>query len=106
MDLKTLQNEVNARWGSQDENLCHTSDANHALVHMTKALGKLAAAVNDAEHEGGRKPTAEETSKYLADLIICAVRFADGVVDVDAACTKRLAEKFPAQWPLPTSPAQ
>jgi hypothetical protein len=98
MDLKTLQTEVNARWGSQDTNLCHTSDANHALVHMMKALGKIAAAVNDAEHDGGRPPRAEETSKYLADLVICAVRFAGDVVDVDAVCRARLAEKFPAKW--------
>lgn len=95
MDLKELQTEVNARWGSQDANLCHTSDTNHALVHMTKALGKVASALNDAEHEK-RTPTAKEVETALADLVICAARFANGVVDLDEACTLRLAEKFPA----------
>ena len=94
MDIKTLQDEVNARWGSQDHNLCYRSDPNHALVHMTKALGKIASALNDAEHEQ-RVPTADEVGKYLADLVICAARFGKDVVDLDAACAARLAEKFP-----------
>lgn len=95
MDLKKLQEEVNARWGSQDTNLCHRSDTNHALVHMMKALGKVSAALNDAEHEQ-RAPQANEVDKYLADLVICAARFAHGVVDLDTACVLRLADKFPA----------
>lgn len=99
MDIKKLQDEVNARWGSQDYNLCHVSDTSHALVHMTKALGKIASAVNDAEHEQ-RAPKAEEVEAYLADLVICAARFAHGVVDLDVACAARLAAKFPVlpQW--------
>lgn len=96
MDLKTLQEEVNGRWGSQDYNLCHRSDANHALVHMTKALGKIASAVNDAEHEQ-RACNAKEIEKSLADLVICAARFANDIVDLDAACIARLAEKFPTK---------
>lgn len=95
MELKKLQEEVNARWGSQDANLCHHSDTNHALIHLTKALGKVASALNDAEHEQ-RPPRAEEIDKYLADLVICASRFAHGIVDLDEACVARLAEKFPA----------
>jgi hypothetical protein len=96
MDLKRLQNEVNARWGSQDANLCHKSDTNHALVHMTKALGKVASALNDAEHDQ-RPPRSEEVGKALADLVICAARFAHGAsTDLDAACVMRLDEKFPA----------
>lgn len=95
MDLKHLQEEVNARWELQLNNPCHRSaDANHALVHMTKALGKIASALNDAEHEK-RTPQAGEVDKYLADLVICAARFGHGVVDLDAACASRLAEKFP-----------
>ena len=95
MDIKTLQAEVNRRWELQLDNPCHRSaDANHALVHMTKALGKVASALNDAEHEQ-RSPRSEEVSKALADLVICAARYADGIVDLDAACVARLAEKFP-----------
>jgi hypothetical protein len=94
MDLKTLQAEVNARWGKQDHNPCHRATRDHALIHMTKALGKIASAVNDAVHEE-RKPTAAEVDKYLADLVICAARFAQGITELDAACVARLAEKFP-----------
>lgn len=95
MDLKQLQHEVNARWALQIDNPCHRSaDANHALVHLTKALGKVASALNDAEHEQ-RTLQRDEVAKYLADLVICAARFGEGVVDLDAACTARLAEKFP-----------
>lgn len=93
VNLKELQEEVNGRWGSQD-NPCHGSDSNHALLHMTKALGKVASALNDAEHQD-RAIRSDEIAKYLADLVICAARFADGVVDLDAACASRLAEKFP-----------
>lgn len=94
MEIRKLQDEVNARWASQDTNLCHRSDTNHALVHMMKALGKVASATNDAEHEK-RALRADEVEKYLADLIICATRFANGITDLDAACAARLAEKFP-----------
>jgi hypothetical protein len=94
VDLKKLQEEVNVRWENQESNPCHGSDPNHALIHMTKALGKVAAALNDAEHQD-RAIRSDEIDKYLADLVICAARFANDVVDLDAACTSRLAEKFP-----------
>lgn len=95
MDLTTLQSEVNARWEKQLGNPCHKSaDATHALVHLTKALGKVASALNDASHED-RDVADPEVGKYLADLVICAARFGKGVVDLDAAVTLRLAEKFP-----------
>ncbi len=94
MDIDDLQREVNARWGNQSHNPCHRSDANHALVHMVKALGKIATAVNDSEHE--RRPLhAWEIEKYLADLVICATRFASDGVNLNDAVVTRLAEKFP-----------
>jgi len=95
MDIKTLQTEVNARWAQQLDNPCHTSaDPQHALVHLTKALGKVASALNDAQHEK-RELRAGEVDKYLADLVICAARLGSGIVDLDAACVTRLSEKFP-----------
>lgn len=98
MDIRELQGEVNSRWERQLDNPCHKSaDAGHALIHLTKALGKVASALNDAEHEGrGLRPG--EVDKYLADLVICAVRFGKGVVDLDAAVTLRLAEKFASSF--------
>lgn len=95
MDLKKLQHEVNASWSLQLGNPCHKSaNANHALIHLTKALGKIASAINDAEHEE-RPLQAKEVEKYLADLVICSMRLSDGLVDLDAACIARLKEKFP-----------
>jgi hypothetical protein len=94
MDIKRLQKEVNVRWENQEANPCHGSDSDHALLHMTKALGKIASAVNDAEHEH-RDPRSDEIDKYLADLVICAARFACNTVDLETACIARLAEKFP-----------
>ena len=95
MDIKKLQEEVNARWRIQEDNPCHRSDTKqHMLVHMTKALGKIASALNDAEHED-REIQSHEVEKYLSDLVICAARFADNATDLDAACVSRLAEKFP-----------
>lgn len=94
MDLKKLQEEVNKRWENQKDNPCHGSDSNHALLHMTKALGKIASALNDAEHED-RTMSSTEIDKYLADLVICAARFSCNVVDLDMACVERLEEKFP-----------
>lgn len=95
MDIKKLQEEVNDRWRIQENNPCHRSDTtSHMIVHMTKALGKLASSLNDAEHER-RLLRSDEIEKYLADLVICAARFADNVVDLDTACVSRLTEKFP-----------
>jgi hypothetical protein len=97
MNLQELQRAVNDLWSRQINNPCHQSaDANHALVHLTKALGKVASALNDAEHER-RVVRADEVAKYLADLVICAARFAGDDVDLEAACAARLAEKFPAR---------
>ncbi len=95
VNIHQLQKEVNQRWELQKDNPCHRSaDAGHALVHMTKALGKVASALNDAEHEK-RELRPDEIEKYLADLVICSSRFAHGVVDLEAAVVARLAEKFP-----------
>ena len=93
IDIKTLQDEINTRWSNQD-NPCSGSDANHALTHMMKALGKIASALNDAEHEN-RDLKSDEIGKYLADLVICAARLSHDVIDLDAAVISRFAEKFP-----------
>jgi hypothetical protein len=95
LNLKDLQTDVNERWATQIRDPWQRHDtAGHALVHMTKALGKIASALDDAEHEK-RALRADDVAKYLADLVICAARFAQGGVDLEAACAARLAEKFP-----------
>jgi hypothetical protein len=100
MDIATLQREVNKRWSDQKGNPCHLSSPSHALMHSMKALGAIASAMNDAEHEG-RTVRADEVQKYLADLVICAARLAASTVDLDAACEERLQAKFP----VTTTPA-
>lgn len=95
MKIEDLQACVNVRWELQKSNPCHQSSGpEHALLHMTKAMGKVASALNDAQHEN-REVREDEVAKYLADIMICAARFAHGNVDLAAACRARLAEKFP-----------
>lgn len=71
-------------------------DFAHALVHVQKAIGKLAALVNDAEHAGCEfKP--EETDRYVADLVLCALRMANTcpgrVIDLQRAVEDRIETK-------------
>lgn len=68
-------------------------DFGHALLHVTKAAGQLAAAVDKAEHAGcDFKP--EEIDKYVADLVVCALRMANTCpgrhVDLQAAVEERI----------------
>ena len=70
-------------------------DAAHALLHITKASGKLAEAVDSRDHVGAFAERA--VAKYLADVVICALRFANtwpgGPIDVATAIEERLASK-------------
>lgn len=52
-------------------------DFQHALLHIHKAGGKLAAIINDAEHGGidwAAPEVRAEVAKYVADMVICALR--------------------------------
>lgn len=82
-------------------------DFGHALLHIHKAAGKLAAIIDNAEH-GGSEFKPEEVDPYIADLVICALRMANTcpgrVIDLEAAVIDRIekknqmkitAEKFP-----------
>lgn len=100
MTIRELQAEVNIRWEKQLDNPCHRSaDATHALVHIMKAAGKLADVLNEAAHNPSRYVEFSEAdvARYLADLVILAARFGGSVVDLEAACEARLAEKFKAK---------
>jgi len=69
-------------------------DFGHALLHVTKASGKIAAMVNDAEHAGSDFADVE---KYIADLVICALRMANTcpgrTIDLQDVTEKRIANK-------------
>lgn len=71
-------------------------DFDHALKHVTKALGKLTSATEEADH-GNERFHKEEVGKYLADLVICSVRAAVkapcGGIDLERAVIDRINEK-------------
>jgi|GEM_PF-4788433 len=75
-------------------------DFGHALLHVQKAAGKLAAVVNDAEH-GGSDFKAEEVDRYVADLVVCALRMANTcpgrTIDLQRAVESRIETKNEAE---------
>jgi hypothetical protein len=82
-------------------------DFAHALVHVTKALGKLMALVDDMDHDRqvADDPRLREShGRYLADLVVCAMRaantFPGGVVDLEKAVRDRIQEKNPLAFPV------
>ena len=75
-------------------------DFGHALLHIHKAGGKLAAVLDDAEHGGvewADPAVRADVSKYVADMVICALRMAntcpDGLIDLQRAVEDRLTAK-------------
>lgn len=75
-------------------------DFGHALLHVQKAAGKLAAIVNEAEH-GGSEFRSEEVDRYVADLVVCALRMANTcpgrTIDLQAAVEHRIESKNQAE---------
>jgi hypothetical protein len=75
-------------------------DFGHALLHVTKACGKIAAVVNDAEH-GGSAFKQAEIDRYIADLVVCALRMANTcpgrTIDLQRAVIDRIEEKNTAE---------
>lgn len=84
-------------------------DFAHALTHVHKAGGMLAALVDDMDHrkETADDPAIRENIKYLADLVICAMRMANtfpgGMVDLQRAVEDRLESKNDVKLPRPGS---
>ena len=86
-------------------------DFGHALLHVCKASGRLAAIVDDAEHAGydwADPAKRADVEKYVADLVICALRLAntcpDGVIDLQRAVERRLFSKN-NQRPVSSEPS-
>lgn len=75
-------------------------DFAHALLHVTKAAGKLAAVVNDAEHAGSAFRPAD-VDRYVADLVVCALRMANTcpgrVIDLQSCVEDRIKQKNQAE---------
>ena len=75
-------------------------DFAHALLHIQKAGGKLAGIIDEAEHGGfdwDQTAKRDEVGKYVADMVICALRMAntcpDGVMDLQRLVEDRLTAK-------------
>lgn len=104
--LKTLQAELQKVWTeetySEEFRNSPAKDKNfrHALLHATKAIGKLVEMSEMSDHDGVNAVTysIESAEKYLADLIICAVRMASEhplkTIDIENAVIERLAKKM------------
>ena len=75
-------------------------DFAHALLHVGKALGKLQGLADDMDHDrevADDPQLREKYGKYLADLVVCALRasntFPGGVFDLQTAVEERIKEK-------------
>ncbi len=83
--MRKLQERLKVLWTGetytrdfQDSGAQH-KDFQHALMHVVKASGKLAALVEDQDHEGREEFSQATARKYLSDVIICALRMGNTV---------------------------
>lgn len=101
--LEDLQHEVERTWLASDyPRDMQTDDAQfrHAHVHAMKALGKIAALVDHADHFRLNDLEAialrEELPKLLADLIRCAAKMSStataGKINLGLAYSDRAAQ--------------
>lgn len=112
LTLLAMQVEVENRWGFSaygDAFMARADpqrDADHAMKHIAKALGKLSGASDDFDHTNRDRynkkdmiESNEAAEAAVADLLICAARVAStwpgGPMDLDAIVARRLAKKFP-----------
>ena len=110
--LKRLQDELPKLWTDEKYsaqfrvNLAAHRDFQHALLHALKAAGKLLEMVEAADHADGpeRGPTyfpQADVEKYLADIVISALRMAiknpTGQVDLELAVVERVNSKMGAK---------
>ncbi len=68
-------------------------DFSHALIHTIKASGKISATIDDLDH---RRECVENYPKFIADLVICAMRMANTApepFDLQEAVIERLESK-------------
>lgn len=97
--LKELQ--ARAAWGSHTYSPEFQADPRphkhfeHAVLHIHKAGGKLAGALDALNH--GEPYDPEAVRRALADVLICALRAANnlpgGPLDLAAAVAARMGEK-------------
>lgn len=108
-DDKTIREfQADLPWGLHDYSAAFRArtdpqrDAGHALVHITKAAGKLAAALDRLDHTDFPEAMAEQlrddAARALADLYICttqvAKRWPARAIEMADAVAARTAEIF------------
>ncbi|MGH8898458.1 MAG: hypothetical protein ACRDZ4_15935 [Egibacteraceae bacterium] len=99
MTLTDLQERVRRAWTNATYSAAFNTsgiphkDYAHALLHMVKATGKLAAIIDDLDHG---KEIEDDPGKYVADLVICAARFCDASgLHLESIVELRCAAKLP-----------
>jgi hypothetical protein len=106
--LKLLQEELPKLWTDElysnqfQKSPSKYKDFDHALKHITKTLGKLVEMVEEADHSAADDSTVhfakEEVEKYVADLVIVAMRLAlkspSGAFNLEKAILDRIEKKM------------
>lgn len=76
-------------------------DFDHALKHVLKAAVRLLERTEESDHSGATPLDAAFVEKYVADLVICAVRLANvnpsGPIDLENAIFDRIESKMGAR---------
>lgn len=101
--MNLMEMQAKLPWGIEyselfKQNPCIHKDFQHALAHIMKAAGKLWTMIEAADHQTAvaNFPKAE-VEKYLADLVICALRMANtspsGLIDLEKAVIARMETK-------------
>lgn len=102
MNLREIQSQLpwTVRY-SQDfrSNPQTHKDFTHAILHTQKALGKLSALADDMDHDRqvADSVDASDYGKYVADLVVCALRMANEFpgqkIDLQHEVIKRIETK-------------
>lgn len=110
MSTKTLREiQTGAMWGAHTYSREFNADprphhdAAHAVLHITKATGKVAGLLDDLDHAQDFVAAItgtchrDDVARYLADVVICALRAANtwpgGAIDMTNAIEARLRGK-------------
>ena len=106
--LKRIQAELPKLWTNEDYSKEFNAspskykDFQHALAHVSKAVGRLWEMVELADHCPAENVEPHfdqaDVKKYLADLVICSLRMAvknpTGEIDLEKAVFDRIEEKM------------
>lgn len=104
IDLTIRELQTNLPWTIRYSNDFRSNpqshkDFSHAVLHTQKALGNLAALADDMDHDRtlADSPGIKEYHRYIADLVVCALRMANtfpgGVCDLQRAVEDRIESK-------------